>query len=72
MPVAGAAPPPRAWGVTVDWIMLLIDAAIVVVGLFILVYWVLGITRIGSDRVGLVEKRVRQGLARQGDPRPER
>ena len=37
--------------------MILIDAAIVVVGLFIVAYWVLGITRIGSDRVGLVEKR---------------
>ena len=37
--------------------MILIDAAIVVVGLIIVAYWVLGITRIGPDRVGLVEKR---------------
>jgi uncharacterized membrane protein YqiK len=40
-----------------DWIMILIDAAIVVVGLIIVVYWVLGITIIRPDRVGLVEKK---------------
>ena len=38
-------------------VAILIDVAIVVVGLVVLLYWIVGITIIRPDRVGLVEKK---------------